>query len=108
MFRLSPFGEYVASIAIAALAALVADDLSPDFFWLKYVSFAAAVCWSFMRLRTGPAICTLVLVTLATDYLIIDPVYSLDLNGWTALALTCYFALGLLVLKFGKPRHEIT
>lgn len=106
MYKSSSASQYAAALAISVLAALVAEDLSADFLWLKCLSFAAAVCWSFARLRTGPAFCTLVIATLGTDYLVIDPVYSLSLDGWTALALTCYFALGLLVLKLGAFNRE--
>jgi hypothetical protein len=97
----SASGQYAAAIAIAALAWLVAKDLPTDFSWLKCVCFAAAVCWSFLRLRIGPAFCTLVAATLVTDYLVIEPVYSISFNGWTAFTLTCYFVLGLVFLKLG-------
>jgi hypothetical protein len=88
------------------MAALVAEDLPANFFWLKCAAFAAAVCWSFLRLRLGPAFLTLVAATLTTDYFVIEPVYSISFDAWTALTLTCYFALGLLVLKLGTSRRE--
>jgi K+-sensing histidine kinase KdpD len=102
----SQFGQYAAAIAIAVMAALVAEDLPANFFWLKCAAFAAAVCWSFLRLRLGPAFLTLVAATLTTDYFVIEPVYSISFDAWTALTLTCYFALGLLVLKLGTSRRE--
>lgn len=98
----SALGQYAAALAIDVLAGLVAADLPSDLFWLKFASFAAAVCWSFLRLRLGPAFLTLVAATLTTDYLVIEPVYSISFDAWTALTLTCYFALGLLVLKLGS------
>ncbi|HEY1947855.1 MAG TPA: hypothetical protein VGG97_12655 [Bryobacteraceae bacterium] len=103
----SQSGQYAAALAINILAALVAEDLPSDFFWLKFVSFAAAVCWSFLRLRMGPAFLTLIAATLTTDYLVIEPIYSISFDAWTALTLTCYFALGLLGLKLGTFHREI-
>jgi Domain of unknown function (DUF4118) len=100
------FGQYVASIAIAGMAALAIKDLPTQFLLLKYACFAAAVCWSFLRLRMGPAFCTLIIATLATDYYLIDPIFSLSLDKWTAAALTCYFALGLVVLKLNSLHHR--
>jgi hypothetical protein len=102
----STFGQCAAALAIDVLAGLVANELPADFFWLKFVSFAAAVCWSFLRLRMGPAFLTLVAATLTTDYLVIEPVYSISFDAWTALTLTCYFALGLAVLKLGTVHRE--
>jgi K+-sensing histidine kinase KdpD len=99
----SAFGQYAAALAIVGLAALVVEDLSADFFWLKYAAFASVVCWSFARLRMGPAFCTLVIATLATDYLVIEPIYSISFDAWTALTLSSYFAIGLIVLSLVRP-----
>jgi K+-sensing histidine kinase KdpD len=102
----STLGQCTAALAVDILAGLVAEDLPSDLFWLKYASFAAVVCWSFLRLRMGPAFLTLVAATLTTDYLVIEPVYSISFDAWTALTLTCYFSLGLIVVKLGTFHHE--
>lgn len=96
--------RYAAALAMVALAALVVADLNGSLLIPKFSCFAAAVCWSFVRLGIGPGICALCSATLATDYWIIEPLYSLSLNGRDALAMGGYGLIALLISKFGVLR----
>lgn len=96
--------RYAAAVAMVALAALVVADLQASLLVPKFSCFAAAVCWSFVRLGIGPGICALFSATLATDYWVIEPLYSLSLNGWDALTMGGYGSVALLISKFGVSR----
>lgn len=90
---------------MVSLAALIVSDLDGYPLLLKFLCFAAAVSWSFARLGTGPGIGALCLATLATDYWVIDPIYSISLDGWTAATMAAYAAIALLVLRFGVSKE---
>lgn len=96
--------RYAAALAMVALATLVVADLNGSVLIPKFLCFAAAVCWSFVRLGLGPGICALCSATLATDYWVIEPLYSLSLNGWDALAMGGYGSIALLISKFGVSK----
>jgi hypothetical protein len=97
--------RYAAALAMVALATLVVADLNGSLLIPKFSCFAAAVCWSFVRLGLGPGICALCSATLATDYWVIEPLYSISLNGWDALALVGYSSAALLISRFGVSKN---
>jgi K+-sensing histidine kinase KdpD len=96
--------RYAAAFAIVALASLVVADLSTSTTLLKFACFASSVVWSFVRLGLGPGVCALCTATLATDYWVLEPVYSVSLDGATACAMAAYAALALLICRFGVSR----
>jgi hypothetical protein len=97
--------RYVAAFAMVALATFIVADLNGSLLIPKFCCFGAAVCWSFVRLGLGPGICALCSATLATDYWVIEPLYSISLNGWDALALAGYSSVALLISRFGVPKN---
>jgi hypothetical protein len=95
--------KYAASFVIVCLAALIVSALETSISFPKFSCFAAAVAWSFARLGKGPGLCALLSATLATDYWVIEPIYSISLNWWTGAAMASYAALAFVVAKFGSP-----
>jgi hypothetical protein len=98
--------KYAASFAIVCLAALIVSDLETPISFPKFSCFAAAVSWSFARLGRGPGLCALLSATLATDYWVIEPIYSISLNWWTGVAMASYAVLAFVVARFGSPSPQ--
>jgi K+-sensing histidine kinase KdpD len=94
--------KYVAAFAIVLMATLVVTGLTDGLPGLKLACFAASVCWSFAHLGKGPGVCALACATVATDYWILEPIYSLSMDGRTLAAMLSYLGLGLVVHRFGR------
>jgi hypothetical protein len=105
--RLQPaIQKYAASFAIVCLAVLIVSDLELSISFPKFSCFAAAVSWSFARLGKGPGLCALLSATLATDYWVIEPIYSISLNWWTGAAMASYGALAFVVARLGTTSPQ--
>jgi two-component system sensor histidine kinase KdpD len=80
----------------ASAGAIAAVDLTLSF--PLFVLFVAAVGLTWLFAGLGPAVCALVMSTLASDFLVIEPRYELSLNG-TVLRLAAVHSAGALVSR---------
>jgi two-component system sensor histidine kinase KdpD len=63
-----------------------------------FVLFVAAVGFTWLFAGAGPAVCALVLSTLASDYFFVEPRYELSMNS-TVFWLASVYSAGALVSR---------
>jgi hypothetical protein len=104
MFEIQALRKCAAALCMVGMAILLVCELDATHNLLRLCCFASTVCWSFVRLGSGAGACALVFATLATDYLILEPIYQINLDGETASVMASYWGLGLLLQRFGSKR----
>lgn len=90
--------RYLLAVASASTSAgaIAVVDLTLSF--PPFVLFVAAVGFTWLFAGSGPAVCALVLSTLASDYFFVEPRYELSLNG-TVFWLAAVYSTGAVVSR---------
>jgi len=95
--------RYASAIAVVAGATLLVALVRAALGYPPFLLLAGAVCIDAVFLGIGPAICALVLATVASDFFFIEPTFafSFDREVWT---LSILYSFGAIVSRWFSRR----
>ena len=87
--------RYASAIAVVASATLLVALVRAALGYPPFLLLAGAVCIDAVFLGIGPAICALILATVASDFFFIEPTFAFSLNRevWRLSVLYCFGAI---------------
>jgi two-component system sensor histidine kinase KdpD len=92
--------RYASAIAVVASATLLVALVRAALGYPPFLLLAGAVCIDAVFLGIGPAICALILATVASDFFFIEPTFAFSLNREVWRLSVLYYFVDIMNIWF--------